>query len=774
MEPRKCYSRTDKIFDNLRRLNTEMPQNDTTSAFTKTDAQRPTEHQSAILGGCKWYDELGNEITVPPEVLPGNLTVLQPFPVQRDSVLNEETIAETNVEINMINWNSWRMEQENDVVANIDEPAVVAHPVVNLILDQHESSVRPNNHTNSAATSNHPPILITSDINIETAKIIELRQNENISEDHTSQEKITAIHSPPSVTLDSHQSESSDEEMETRKRKSLAAKEDWTDFKNKKLRQEGKTYRGWSRPRDGVAQRGTERQERKMGPPCNSKVCLKSKVRHCNAISEEDRFELFGKFWSSMNWDQRKIYIASLVKKSGVARSTKVPGELSRRTGSYNYTVKKLNGQVVTVCKKLFLSTFGLKEWTVLNWASKFDSGIHPSQEVKNEARREIRKQDPKNKSKIAKQILVDFLDSLPKLPSHYCRRSTMKMYVEPIYGDSMTAIFKEYQNICLQKSSKPVSRYTFDHTIKEKNISFQQPKKDKCDTCCEFETKNIEEDIYQMHIQRKQLAREEKTKDKLLGQQSEAIVLTQDVQAVKVCPFLNASALYYKTKLLCHNFTVFNINSHHCCTYWFNETDADLTANTFASCIVDYILALGAISKPVVIWSDGCGYQNKNSILSNALLSLSVNRNITIFQKFLERGHTQMEVDSVHALIERNLKTKSIYLPSDYCRITREARKKEPYEVKSISYNFVKDYSFKPKFDSIRPGRRVNEPTVNNIKVIKYSPDGNIQVKLNFSENFRDLPGRNKDKPVTDLLSFPQLRNGPIKKKKNGITFSN
>lgn len=211
------------------------------------------------------------------------------------------------------------------------------------------------------------------------------------------------------------------------------------------------------------------------------------------------------------------------------------------------------------------------------------------------------------------------------------------------------------------------------------------------------------------------------------MGQQGAAIVLTQDVQAVKVCPFLNASALYYKTKLLFHNFTIFNITTHHCCCYWFNECKADLTANTFASCIVDYILDLEDISKPLIIWSDGCGYQNKNSVLSNALLSLSVHKNICIYQKYLEKGHTQMEADSVHALIERKLKNKSIYLPSNYCRITEEARQKKPYKVKNISHGFVKDYSQNQKFAFIRPGKKVNDPTVNDIKVIKYSPDGSI-----------------------------------------------
>jgi len=70
-------------------------------------------------------------------------------------------------------------------------------------------------------------------------------------------------------------------------------------------------------------------------------------------------------------------------------------------------------------------------------------------------------------------------------------------------------------------------------------------------------------------------------------------------------------------------------------------------------------------------------GYQNRNSIMSNALLEFSKFKNITIEQKFLIKGHTQMECDGIHSLIERKLKNKNIFLPSDYVRTTVEA--KEP-----------------------------------------------------------------------------------------------
>lgn len=62
------------------------------------------------------------------------------------------------------------------------------------------------------------------------------------------------------------------------------------------------------------------------------------------------------------------------------------------------------------------------------------------------------------------------------------------------------------------------------------------------------------------------------------------------NLQAVKTVPHLNSTVIYFKTKLSCHNFAMYNVANHDCTCYWFNETDAVLTASTFVSCITDYL----------------------------------------------------------------------------------------------------------------------------------------------------------------------------------------
>ncbi|GFY43680.1 hypothetical protein TNIN_153101 [Trichonephila inaurata madagascariensis] len=58
----------------------------------------------------------------------------------------------------------------------------------------------------------------------------------------------------------------------------------------------------------------------------------------------------------------------------------------------------------------------------------------------------------------------------------------------------------------------------------------------------------------------------------------------------------------------------------------------------------------------------------------------------ITITQKFLEKGHKQMECDSMHSVIERALRhTQKINVPADYAYLDKEACKIIPYEVEYL-----------------------------------------------------------------------------------------
>ncbi|CAG5056101.1 unnamed protein product [Parnassius apollo] len=346
-------------------------------------------------------------------------------------------------------------------------------------------------------------------------------------------------------------------------------------------------------------------------------------------------------------------------------------------------------------------------------------------------------------------------------MPSHYNRYNTTKVYLEPIYRNA-THLYNTYKQYCSEKNADP--RNKFNQTIKSKNIAIHTIKKDMCDVCVGHQTGNISEIDYQTHLRRKNRAREEKSMDKSEAIKGNCIVLTMDLQLVKMCPFITASAVYYKTKLCVHNFTIYDLASHECTCYWFTETEGDLSASTYASFIIDY-LTRHSLPKhlPIIIYSDGCTSQNRNNILSNALLNFSMQHQVAIIQKYLEVGHTQMEGDCVHSAIERKLKNRLIHLPSDYLSVTKEARKNPcEYETVMVDYTFFKNYSAPEtwRYTSIRPGRKAGDPKVTDIRAIFYDNTGLIKFKLDFDSDWDSLPQRvNKIAIIREYASLHRNR---------------
>lgn len=224
-------------------------------------------------------------------------------------------------------------------------------------------------------------------------------------------------------------------------------------------------------------------------------------------------------------------------------------------------------------------------------------------------------------------------------------------------------------------------------------------------------------------------------------------------MEAVKLTPLtqfqsLNfASAMYYKTKLCSHNYTVpIQPCFKNGLCYWFNEAEGDLSGNTFATCITHYLNenCLNPF-KPIVIYSDGATNQNRNQILSNSLLHFALQNDVQITQKFLIKGHTHMEGDLVHAKIEERLKGKEVYVPHEFVRYTQEARQKPfPYSTQYLTHEFFMDFRKISYYDSIRPGRSKGDPVVVDIHWLQYdSEEKNIKYKLNFDDELKPLPRR-------------------------------
>lgn len=514
-------------------------------------------------------------------------------------------------------------------------------------------------------------------------------------------------------------------------RKRKGNRNNWKRIKNKRQRMMGEQYIGFKKDGTKFVQ-SDPKPARIMGPICMSKRCFSGKAMYCPKLTEEERSEIFKNYWK-MSWQEKKMYVSSMVDKTPTTRKTR--GSNSRRIDTKVYYLK-INDKKERVCLKTFLETLGIKEWTIRYWLGERtnkNNTSDPSVAVAIETKKESARK---------------YLMALPKLPSHYCRQSTSKLYLEPII-QTKSQLYRIYTDYSVSQNEPVASRKIFEAVLFEENIGLFQPKKDACDQCCAHKAGNVSDEQYAKHIELKNLARGQKTLDKEAAQKGMIHALTADLQAVKLCPSLNASALYFKTKLAVHNFTIYNLGTNGVTCYWFDETACDLKATTYASFLVDYLTKLLENDpKDVVLFTDGCTAQNRNNIVSNALLRLAMAKNIVITQKYLEKGHTQMEVDSVHSVIERKLKNREIFLPSQYATITKEARKvPSPYQVITPDHTFFKNFAHKDHliYESIRPGRGAGDRVVVDIRALRYNPCGTIDYKLHFADDFVPLPRRPK-----------------------------
>lgn len=84
------------------------------------------------------------------------------------------------------------------------------------------------------------------------------------------------------------------------------------------------------------------------------------------------------------------------------------------------------------------------------------------------------------------------------------------------------------------------------------------------------------------------------------------------------------------------------------------------------------------------------------------------------INQKFFERGHSQMESDSVHSSIETAKRRTSVYVPSQWHTVVSLARRKKPCVVIPLKYADICDFkslsiSLCPNMKYSTTGAKVN-----------------------------------------------------------------
>lgn len=492
-----------------------------------------------------------------------------------------------------------------------------------------------------------------------------------------------------------------------RKKRCQVKKEEWTSEINKSHREKGKEYCGKKKV-DGEWKRSIKKSEKVLKPRCSCKE-KRNSVIQCHSINEDDRKIIFDKFWN-MAWKEKRVYVDNLVKvyHTNRQRDRKDP-QTSKRANTFIYHLKK-GEDMIRVCKTLFLNTFSIGKSCIWNWKVEF-AGKNTDEQLPETTFTPRKPFDQENKT------LQDFLDELPKMPSHYCRKRTTQTYIQPDIS-SKQQLYKMYTDYCESKQKKTLSIATFTNTLTIQKIALFKPKKDLCDICNGYKMGHITKETYEKHVNKKNEARMEKESDK----EKKEFVFTADLQAVLLAPRSNVSSNYYKTKLCVHNWCIYDMKTSDGYFFLWNEAEGGLNSDErtiLANFFIDKVIQkMGDENRHIILYTDGCTYQNRNGTLSNALLNLAMLHNVTIEHKYLELGHTQMEVDSMHAMIEKKLKNQVINVRAEYITICKNAKKSKPYTVEYLPYSYFKNFKNLQFYSSIRPGKMKGDSKVHKLLI--------------------------------------------------------
>ncbi|CAK1586434.1 unnamed protein product [Parnassius mnemosyne] len=464
------------------------------------------------------------------------------------------------------------------------------------------------------------------------------------------------------ILINSNASDASDVVKQKTSRKRIRCPENWQRIARKKKREAGEEY---------VNIKGKKCPAKQVHAGCDEKCAY-----NCSAkFTEQEREDLKKAFYSLNDAQKNKYYNEFTCRVCSQRKRTEA--EESRRKFSYQYFFLK-NEQKVKVCQKFFCDTLDISAKRIYYFYKKLHN--NPLKLIPTPSKgKHIKKQTAENKI----EEVIQHIKSFPTQESHFCRANTKRQYLE-----KSLSIAKMY-SFYVESTKEPVKENIYRKVFNEKfNLAFHHPKKDACDACSEFKAikiPNAEQTIKHCeHIRRKEEGNREREKDRKINETT--AVVTFDLENIFSLPKANMSCFYYTSKLTVYNLTAHcNLNKSATNAMW-DETKNGRSGDDLASALVK-ILKSVVDSLPItvtklILWSDSCVPQNRNSHMSVAIIkflqSPEAKQVTEITQKFSEPGHGNVqEVDAVHSLIERNLRHQEIFSPLSLMRAVLKIKSK-------------------------------------------------------------------------------------------------
>ncbi|CAG4974410.1 unnamed protein product [Parnassius apollo] len=210
--------------------------------------------------------------------------------------------------------------------------------------------------------------------------------------------------------------------------------------------------------------------------PCKGKKC----GNNCENVTEEKRQQVFKHFWS-LTPERRRDWLFGMTDKGNVKRK-RSSSEL--RSYTYKYCITDGEGKR-SVCLQFLAATLDISQKCIYYTVKNASSGS---------AKEDLRgKCEPHNKTKPStKESAVNFIKSLPAVPSHYCRHDSTRVYLPQEYKN-IAHVYSAYKERNVKAGIDIVSEKIFRKIFSEEfNISFHVPKKDKCLKCLQLQQADL------------------------------------------------------------------------------------------------------------------------------------------------------------------------------------------------------------------------------------------------------------------------------------------
>lgn len=284
---------------------------------------------------------------------------------------------------------------------------------------------------------------------------------------------------------------------------------------------------------------------------------------------------------------------------------------------------------------------------------------------------------NPHKTKEIDIQAVRDFITSIPKYESHYCRASSQRKYLH--HNLTKAKLYRKYKEERAFKNLSFVSGFIFRKIfIRDFNLSFKRRHTDTCRTCDEIATglrSNLFKESAKVKLRQRMLAHKDlvyKSNARFALDVKEAkesndeiVVLTFDLKKTLETPSLTASDAFYKRQLWTYNLCIYDEIKKKAYMYIWSENIASRGGQEIGSCLVEHLKNhIPQNTKTVKLYSDACGGQNRNIkltlMLKKFLHDLLPDTSLeSIQQKYFVPGHSYNSCDRCFGLIEKAKKNR-------------------------------------------------------------------------------------------------------------------